>query len=341
MKLVERYVDEVGQNLPEKMRTDIENEIRSLIEDRLSDRCAEQNLQEPNEEIIKEILAELGSPEAVAAAYLPDRYLVGPKNFSLFWRIVKFALLGFGIALLVSFVVQVFIPDGQKVSTIEAFLELIAGYLQGGLQIFGTVVLIFALIEWGQRKADVRLNLWTPQFLEEPAPQKVSRAGQIWDAIFAVAFLIIFNLYPQWVGINLYQNGNWVHVPVLTQAFYQFLPIINVQFALSLALAVYLASRGVWESVSEWLDVGVKVISIIVASLLLSVGPLLDMSANAFFGTGWDISTIMSIQKQVIPILNVQFDILLVVIIVINVIKIAKVIMRKMRGGIPYIMIKR
>jgi hypothetical protein len=37
MNLIELYTREVGRNLPEKMRADIEKEIRSLIEDSLED----------------------------------------------------------------------------------------------------------------------------------------------------------------------------------------------------------------------------------------------------------------------------------------------------------------
>ena len=38
MDLIEEYVSEVGQNLPKKVRADIESEIRSLIQDTLEDR---------------------------------------------------------------------------------------------------------------------------------------------------------------------------------------------------------------------------------------------------------------------------------------------------------------
>ena len=39
MELVTRYVSEVGRQLPEKNRADLEKEIRSLIEAALDDRA--------------------------------------------------------------------------------------------------------------------------------------------------------------------------------------------------------------------------------------------------------------------------------------------------------------
>ena len=38
MELIDRYVAEVGRQLPEKMRADIENEMRSTLEDMVEDR---------------------------------------------------------------------------------------------------------------------------------------------------------------------------------------------------------------------------------------------------------------------------------------------------------------
>ena len=38
MNMIDQYVIEVGENLPEKLRADLEKEIRSLIEDTLEER---------------------------------------------------------------------------------------------------------------------------------------------------------------------------------------------------------------------------------------------------------------------------------------------------------------
>ena len=38
MNMIDQYIFEVGENLPEKLRADLEKEIRSLIEDTLEER---------------------------------------------------------------------------------------------------------------------------------------------------------------------------------------------------------------------------------------------------------------------------------------------------------------
>ncbi|HSQ18530.1 MAG TPA: hypothetical protein VLM83_12575, partial [Anaerolineales bacterium] len=76
MELVTRYVSEVGRQLPEKTRADLEKEIRSLIEAALDDR-AQKTGRPVDEDMIVEVLKEFGPPEKMAASYLPERYLIG------------------------------------------------------------------------------------------------------------------------------------------------------------------------------------------------------------------------------------------------------------------------
>jgi len=77
--LIERYVQEVGRNLPRNMRADVELELRSLLADSLEERESDNP-----EETIVELLEELGPPAAFAANYLPQRHLVGPTLFPFF-----------------------------------------------------------------------------------------------------------------------------------------------------------------------------------------------------------------------------------------------------------------
>ncbi len=88
MELIDRYVNAVGKHLSHKTRADIETEIRSTLEDMLADR-SEKTGQPVDEGMAKDLLREYGAPDKVAATYLPERYLIGPRLFPLFWMVVR------------------------------------------------------------------------------------------------------------------------------------------------------------------------------------------------------------------------------------------------------------
>ena len=106
MKLIDRYVREIGRRLPQKSSADIEKEIRSALEDMLEDRSKKES-RVVDEEMTIQVVKEYGKPEKVAASYLPERYLIGPQLFSIFWMILQIvfavltvvAIVGLGINL--------------------------------------------------------------------------------------------------------------------------------------------------------------------------------------------------------------------------------------------------
>jgi len=69
MKLIDRYVTEVGKRLPlVRGRVDIEKELRSTLEDMLEDRA--QKSGKPADEAMEiELLKEYGAPQKVAETY--------------------------------------------------------------------------------------------------------------------------------------------------------------------------------------------------------------------------------------------------------------------------------
>ena len=85
MDLIERYVYEVGRQLPRKQRADIQVELKSTLVDTLEDRVE----GEPSQEDEIKLLKEFGPPRKVAASYWPQgQYLIGPNLFPLFRMVV-------------------------------------------------------------------------------------------------------------------------------------------------------------------------------------------------------------------------------------------------------------
>jgi hypothetical protein len=92
MKLIDRYVTEVGKNLPlVKGRKDIEKELRSTLEDMLEDRASTTG--RPRDEAMEiELLKEYGAPQTVAQTYNPHPYLIGPRMFPIFIMVLKIVI---------------------------------------------------------------------------------------------------------------------------------------------------------------------------------------------------------------------------------------------------------
>jgi len=67
MNLIDKYIAEVGKNLPRRNRADIEAEIRSTLEDMLEERSQGQG--PANEAMVMELLKEYGAPVEFASKY--------------------------------------------------------------------------------------------------------------------------------------------------------------------------------------------------------------------------------------------------------------------------------
>ena len=61
MELIDRYISEVGKDLPRRTRLDIEAEILSALEDMLRER-SQKTGRPVDEEMVVEILKEYGAP---------------------------------------------------------------------------------------------------------------------------------------------------------------------------------------------------------------------------------------------------------------------------------------
>src|SRR5512142_966813 len=106
MKMLEKYVAEIGKRLPRRTRADIETEIKSTLQDMLDERSARTG-KPVDDAMVRELLKEYGAPAKVAASYSPPRYLIGPRIYPLFelvLRIVLAVLVGVSLfGLIVSF----------------------------------------------------------------------------------------------------------------------------------------------------------------------------------------------------------------------------------------------
>jgi hypothetical protein len=292
MELVTRYVSEVGRHLPEKTRADLEKEIRSLIEAALDDRAAKTG-RPVDEDMIVDVLKEFGPPDKMAASYLPERYLIGPRLFPAFLTVVKVALPIIIILAGLRFGLTVGRSDLAPKFVVEALADGVAGLFSTALQVLGNIVLVFALLEWLvpglkvkplEKALDVRgqQKEWDPRSLPKPAPapQKVGVVGLSVEIAFTMVAIVIFNFYPQLIGVG-FSGTEWVSIPILAEVFFtRYLFWLNINWALQIVLDSVVIGRGRWETGTGWFYVAVKAMSIILAFAMLTGPSLIGLTAE-------------------------------------------------------------
>jgi hypothetical protein len=282
MNLIERYATEVGKNLPRKMRADIETEIRSTLEDMLEERS--QTVGRPaDNEMAKALLKEYGAPDKVAATYLPERYLIGPKLFPIFTLVLKIVFSVLTVLALVGFGIHF----GQNSLTAQSFIEIfgrsLLEYLGGMISAFGNIVFIFAILQWALPASEFedkeQGQTWDPSTLtKEPEPDEVRTWEPIWAIVFTAAALLIFNFYPQIIGVGFASGGKWIFAPALSETFFNFLPWLDGIWILQIILNVLLLRAGRWTKTTRWFSVGIQVLGIALANALLMAPSLVGIT---------------------------------------------------------------
>lgn len=290
MDLIERYIQHVGKHLPEKSREDVKREIRSLLEDSLEDRSRELG-REVDDAMIVDVLKEFGRPEKMAAAYTPERYLIGPRLFPVFWLVVKIVtavLLAIGLA-------KFFIALGQPDASFpRLLLQNLLDFVSSAIAALGNVVLVFAILqhfvpEFSQEEKDEKD--WDPLKLEKiEDDDQLNRVESVIGITFSVIGLALFNFFPELIGISFTTNGEWVSLPMLSQAIYTYLPWINLLWGAEILLNLFLLIRGQWQPATRWVSMIISVATIILAGFMLAGPSLIGVTPQSLVASGLGFS---------------------------------------------------
>lgn len=276
MNLLDTYIAEVGSHLPRKNRLDVQAEIRSTIEDMLEDRSRESG-RPVDDAMIGEVLQEYGAPETVAAAYQPTRYLIGPRLYPTFELVVKIVFAVLTVMALVGFALSFASKDTSGPIFITVLgkngLQLLAALISA----LGYIVVVFAILErvLPQAEFEEKASRWTPADLNaEPDPDEIKRSSLIFEILFTTLGLVVLNLYPQLIGIAFRQDSGWFVNPLLSEAFFVYLPWINLLGILHILLDLFLLRQGSWKLATRLFKLALEAAGILLAAAML-VGPSL------------------------------------------------------------------
>lgn len=289
MELIDRYTREVGRNLPENMRVDIEKEIRSLIEDNLEDESQKAG-RAPDEAMVVDVLKSMGPPDRVAASYLPPRYLIGPELYPHFITTLRIVITVVVILAVVGIALSLAFERTVPQNAFELAIGVLGQMLSALINAAGIVVLVFAIIQNVIPGFKPEEKAWDPrQMRSEPDPERISIPEIIFEVVMTFIILIVFNLYPEWIGISSIVNGEWVHVPVLSEAFFRLLPWLSIVWVLEIASNLWLVAQGQWSKLQRWVSIILSLFSIGILAVMLTGPSITGLQPDAFSLLGWNL----------------------------------------------------
>jgi hypothetical protein len=329
-ELFDRYVHEVGRRLPRKQRADVEAELHSLLMDALEDRASETESSEgavegaASEADQVAVLEEFGPPAQVAAQYTPPhRYIIGPRLFDIYGIVVA-AVAG---SLTLAHVILLLLAALGRQDSVTG-LGLLQSYISAVVGSFGWITLVFAILERVLPESATRAKedeeAWDPRTLPEIEDRgRIEVGGLVAEIVFTVIALLIFNLFPQWVGFNFRAAINdaparWVSIPMLSAAFFElYLPLLNVSWLLKIGLNVVLLRQGQWQRWTRIVDFCLALFSVYIlwrmvfgpslltmegirsASLRETLGRILPLLLKLALGIGLVVTIVESVGKLI------------------------------------------
>ncbi|GAB4578685.1 MAG: hypothetical protein Fur0022_14210 [Anaerolineales bacterium] len=273
--LIGRYIHAVGQQLPEKMREDVQMELRSLLADSLEARVASAKAvgRVADEDLIVEVLRDFGAPKEVAARYAPiQKPLIEPALTPIMNLIILlnlFFIWGYATYSLGSPALEGDATLLVRDAVLNAVTSTIASLLIIGIVFFvmSRVVATYT-IEWNPRAL--------PPIESPDRPNHSALIGQV-IGIFIV--LILLNFFPNWVGAPYLIEGRWQFVPYLAPTFSVHLPWLNLFGILTLALNGIVLRKGRWTPTLRWVEFGVSGVAAVVLYRLLVADLLTHLPA--------------------------------------------------------------
>jgi hypothetical protein len=324
MNMLDRYIQEVGRRLPRQNRADLQAEIRSNLEELIEDR-AQQSGRAIDEALTAEVLKEYGAPEKVAESYCPTRYLIGPRLYPFFTMVLKIVITVLFAVGLGGFILNYFTGD-LGAEFLPALGQYGLEFLAGAISAFGNFVIVFAILERVLPPSELSKDEteWDPaQLNATPNPDEIKRNELIVDILFTVLILAALNLYTNRIGIYWLEDNAWVMIPFLSDAFFSYLPWINLLWVLQVLLDLYLLRQGLWQAATRLASLALEVAEIALAWVMLTGPSLVKLSAADLAHT-----PLASEAETLAPLLRAIPIIVLAVLIIVQTIEAVQMVVR-------------
>jgi hypothetical protein len=294
--LIDRYVYEVGEQLPQQTGEDVKLELHSALYDALEERGLDATNREDQEEVVK-LLKEFGRPDVVAQSYGARNYLLGPELFPYYKQALRVAVTV--ITLIHLLLMALAALDQPDVGAL--FRGALGNYINALLFGFGFVTLVFVMLERLLTKSDLSIPDWDPRKL----PSLRSRQGRvnpfeiIVELFFLTVFIVFVNLIPGWAEPGGWLAERWEQAALFVNRFAPFIPWFTAIWLAEFALKAIVLVRGHWNTATRWLDfaltvAGFALIVTILTTVRFPEAVLVDWIVRtslvvAFVIAGWEV----------------------------------------------------
>lgn len=301
--LIDRYVVEVGNHLPKRMRADVQLELRSALHDAIEERGLDAN----DEAQMIALLKEFGPPAAFAARYQPAGTLIGPAFFPIYKLVLTIAL---------SFVTVVF-AAGLALDGIggdffaQDWWGLVSQYVDYLVANFGIVTLVFAILE----RTDIRKEVgnkkdWNPRDLPKVNdPDRIDRGDMIFTIVFSAFAIVVFNFFPEWIGFISFSDGEWNVMSVLTAEFLSmYVPWLSALWALEIGMRVWVLNLGSWTRMTRVFEFLLSVAAIVLLNHIIQNATIVNIpSIDSIVKGGMWIALIVAIIEAASQLVRLIF----------------------------------
>jgi hypothetical protein len=219
--------------------------------------------------------------------------------YPIFLLVVTIALPILATVLLITMSIGLFtagLTTIEVLKTIGSILLEVAGAL---VSAFGSIVITFAILEripWSKsefsKDKEEESKTWNPRDLPEVQDvEKFSIPGLVAEVAFTGIALVVFNFFPQIIGFGFLLNDKWTFLPLLSDAFFRYLPYLTGLWVLQIVLNLILLRRGRWETATRWLHFTLTGLGIALAVFMLAGPDLIGSTGEALSAVGPNFST--------------------------------------------------
>jgi hypothetical protein len=337
MNLIDKYIAEVGKHLPRNQRADIEAEIRSTLEDMLDER--KQATGQADETMVVELLKEYGPPHEVASRYQTHQhqYLIGPRMFPIFALVTRVVVSVLVVLSLVGLGTDLAKTGFTGTGVVSSLSEWFISTLSGLITALGHIVLVLAIIDrttFGHN-FEAEMKEWDPRELyKTPDPDQIDSADHIATIIFTFLGLVILNLYPHLLSINFVNNGTQTSVPILTEAFFRFLPWINLMSLLLIGFNGWMLSKRIWTSTTRILSILIDIAAAALSITIMQTPGILGITPEALTALG-----VGEAANELSQLVNAIPTLVITIVVIVTIIKVVvtsrRLLQEKSRAPYP------
>jgi hypothetical protein len=193
-ELIERYLQAVAFWLPKGQQQDIIAELSEDLHSQIEEKETELG-RSLSETEIEAVLKQRGRPVLVANRYLPQRSLIGPVLFPIYWFVIKVVALSYLVPwVLVWLGMMSFSSSYRAEHTSAGWFGAIGSAWSAwwftAVIALGTVTLLFAVLEQVQAKSRLLEN-WSPRKLPPVRnPNQIPRAGSVIEVVVNLMFSV-------------------------------------------------------------------------------------------------------------------------------------------------------